>query len=419
VRPLAKKSLGDKGLVAVPLSVGYAQEVITPDLSRPVFLAGFDRNRRAQTIHDDLTVRVLALQLDQTRLVLVALDLIGYGRSYVLETAAQIRAVHGPLEVIIASIHTHHGPDTIGMWGPNMITSGVDPAYMAQVRERVVSAVGTALARMAPANLRAASVHVPGIAKNARDPEIVDDELTCLQFVDPSYNQPLVTLMDFPCHPEVLWFGNPVITADYPHFLRERVTERTGAPCIFFAGALGGMMTPDVVDHSFAEAETMGQALAERGLEALSVCNPAPVESLAYRRQEYTIPLKSLLFEIGLTMRLLKGAQIQRKHVHTEAGLLRIGPALFACVPGELLPKLGLEFKAMLRQTGAQPAGVISLANDELGYILPDEDFHYPDNAFKPGSHYEETMSIGPTAGSCLSHALESVIKSLRLTCSD
>jgi hypothetical protein len=38
---------------------------------------------------------------------------------------------------------------------------------------------------------------------------------------------------------------------------------------------------------------------------------------------------------------------------------------------------------------------VIGLANDELGYILPIEDFKYPWNPFKPGAHYEETNSIG------------------------
>jgi hypothetical protein len=48
-----------------------------------------------------------------------------------------------------------------------------------------------------------------------------------------------------------------------------------------------------------------------------------------------------------------------------------------------------------MNESGAQVAGVIGLANDELGYILPVEDFKYPWNPFRPGSHYEETNSIG------------------------
>ena len=44
-------------------------------------------------------------------------------------------------------------------------------------------------------------------------------------------------------------------------------------------------------------------------------------------------------------------------------------------------------------------AGVICLANDELGYILPAEDFRFPLNPFKPGKHYEETNSISKEIG--------------------
>jgi hypothetical protein len=79
----------------------------------------------------------------------------------------------------------------------------------------------------------------------------------------------LASLFDFPCHPEVLWEYNPHISADYPGSLRREVEEATQAPCIFFAGALGGMITPDVKEHSFKEAESMGKRLAVEGLKAL------------------------------------------------------------------------------------------------------------------------------------------------------
>ena len=46
--------------------IGYAQNIITPSLERPVFLAGFGQNRRATAIHDDLYVRALALRSSGT-----------------------------------------------------------------------------------------------------------------------------------------------------------------------------------------------------------------------------------------------------------------------------------------------------------------------------------------------------------------
>jgi hypothetical protein len=62
------------------MKVGYAQNTITPSLDKPVFMAGFGNNRRAETIHDDLYARALAVQDDKSTLVLVALDLIGFFR---------------------------------------------------------------------------------------------------------------------------------------------------------------------------------------------------------------------------------------------------------------------------------------------------------------------------------------------------
>jgi hypothetical protein len=63
-----------------------------------------------------------------------------------------------------------------------------------------------------------------------------------------------------------------------------------------------------------------------------------------------------------------------------------------------------------MRQAGAGTAGVIGLANDELGYILPKGDFRYPINPFKPSHHYEETMSVGREIGPLVVEAIQSLI---------
>ncbi len=90
--------------------------------------------------------------------------------------------------------------------------------------------------------------------------------------------------------------------------------------------------------------------------------------------------------------------------------MLKIGPAWLLTVPGELLPKLGLAWQDDLRQAGATVAAIIGLANDELGYILPEADYIYPENPFEPGDHYEETMSIGPEAGPRLLAAVQKML---------
>jgi len=399
------------------MKTGYAQSVITPSLDRPVYLAGFGHNRHAETIHDDLTVRSLAIQDGNTTLVLVALDLIGFFRSDVYDVIKGVHQTHPDAQVIIASTHTHHGPDTMGLWGPDDKTSGVDVEYMSMTKNKIALTIFASLSDLVPATVKTASIHVPGLAKNARNPEILDDELTLLQFTYQDSSLPRVTLFNFPCHPEVLWEHNPNITSDYVHSLREEVEKQTGAPCIFFAGGLGGMMTPDVQDHSFAEAEFMGRKLAEEGLRALqsidgaeSTRSGSEPSIISIETRIIKVKLTNILYKLAFSRKLLPDVRGKNGVVTTEVNLIKIGRLWLATVPGELLPKLGLQLKAWMAAVGAPVAGVIGLANDELGYILPVEDFKFPWNPFNPGGHYEETNSIGKDIAPGVMNALKEMM---------
>jgi len=394
--------------------IGYAQDVITPSLKQPVFLAGFDKNRRATGIHDDLFVRALALCTPGQTLFLCSLDLIGFFRQDIQEIIRRVcDHLTGLLkpEILIASLHPHDGPDTMGLWGPDDHTSGVDPLYLAEVKGKAVQTILSALSaatKESPA-MKSICLSVPGLARNARNPEILDDELTALQFLDEG-GQLLVSLFDFPCHPEVLWEHNTRISADYVGYLRQEVEAATGAPCIFFSGALGGMMTPDVKDHSFTEAERIGRALAKAGLDALGNAAGLPVTEISVRKHTISVKLTNILYKFAFRRKLLPDARDPHGRITSEVNLIKIGPAWFATIPGELLPKLGLTLKEKMKAAGALVPGVICLANDELGYILPAEDFHFPLNPFKPGKHYEETNSISKAIGPAVMQAVQNLL---------
>jgi hypothetical protein len=388
------------------MQVGFAKTIITPSLERPVFLAGFGHNRRAESVHDDLFARALAISAEQTTLVLCSVDLIGLFAPEIdkiretLKVSETFRVLNP--EIVIAATHTHHGPDTAGLWGPDDKTRGVDEAYMTELRQKVAETILAALGKLQPVSgVKSGSVFVRGIVKNARNPEILDEELTVLQFLD-GVGNPLASLFNFPCHPEVLWEHNPHITADYPGFLCAEAEKQTNAPCIFFSGALGGMMTPDVKEHSFAEAKFMGKKLADEGLKAIQnaelTVNGLP-SMVSIQKREFAAKLTNPLYKLAFWRKLLPDTRDKKGNIVSEVNLIKIGDAWFATVPGELLPKLGLEIKALLTEKGARVAGVLGLANGWFGYILPAEDFKYPWNPFNPGAHYEETNSIGKEIG--------------------
>lgn len=390
------------------MKIGYAQTIITPSLDKPVYLAGFGQNRRAATIHDDLYSRALAIQTESVTLVLVALDIIGFFRPDVQDVIARVNCPD--VQIVLASTHTHHGPDTMGLWGPNDKTRGVEETYMTVIKQKIVEGIHASLSTLKPATVKWTSVHVPGLVKNARNPEIMDDELTLLQFTTAD-GRPLVTMFNYPCHPEVLWEQNPHLTSDYVHYLREETEKQTGAPCIFFSGALGGMMTPDVKDHSFEEAEFMGRKLAGEGVASLSKVK-SQTSNVGVAKKEIKAKLTNILYKLAFGRKLLPDVRDQKGYITTEVNLIKIGGLWLATVPGELLPKLGLQLKAWMKEAGAQVTGVIGLANDELGYILPVEDFKYPWNPFQPGKHYEETNSIGKDITPKVMGALHDVIAS-------
>ncbi len=395
----------------IDLQAGYAQTIITPSIAKTVYLAGFGQNRIAQSVHDDLYARGIAVQADEKNLVIVALDLLGLPRHYCQSIETEIQKHHSGVHVILACTHVHHGPDTLGLWGPDSFTAGVDGEYMDFLRVKVIEVALQAIAQKHAAEMKSVSVMVSEVAKNARDPNVKDEELSCLQFCDPKTGKVIVTCMVYPCHPEVLWDGNTHITSDYAYTLRGMIESATEAPALFMVGALGGMMTPDVVDHSFSEAAVMGNKLAEAGLEALSTTQYQPVDCFSVERKVFTIPLQSFLLEQAVKAGLLPDTSNQRGEIFTEVNLVKIGSTWIVTVPGELLPRLGLLIKQQLKQAGATQAVVIGLANDEIGYILPADEYVYPDNPFEPGAHYEETMSVGPQAAPRLMSALAELLK--------
>lgn len=197
------------------LQVGFAKRVITPPLSgRPVYLAGFGQNRPATGVHDDL---------EKTRGLLAS-------------------RLSRPVYLLVASTHNHQGPDTLGLWGPSPLQSGVDPAYLEVVRERAAEAAAEAVESLQPARLVLARARTPGLIEDGRLPRVIDDELVVAQALGPD-GRTLGTIVIWSSHPEALGRRNTLITADYPHFLVSRVESALGGTCVFFAGSIGGLMT--------------------------------------------------------------------------------------------------------------------------------------------------------------------------------
>ncbi len=397
------------------LCAGAAVRRITPNLDAgPVYLAGFQANRSATGVHDDLYVRALALRSgDASPFLLAVCDLIGLLHADV-RAIRQAAAQHGldPTALVVACTHVHSGPDTIGLWGRSRLRSGVDPVYLAYVQDQVVDALAAAVEDLRPAHLRAGSAHMGGWIKNARDPGIVDRELSALQARDDE-GQPIFTLINLACHPEVMFGENTLITADYAGATCRAVEAEAGGIAVFASADIGGMMTPDVAsgNRTFQTVEHMGRDVAATALSALADGKPLEPPSLRFHRRDVRVPLDNPLFRfavaIGVLPRLGRGPD---GWVSTQVSLLGLGAARLITVPGELFPEPGMHLRGVLR---VPYRFLIGLADDELGYLLPTYAFSYPRNPFRPGDHYEETMSVSRYATPLLTEAWMALLSEL------
>src|SRR3954470_4931824 len=135
------------------LRVGAAKRTITPDLDKhgPVYMAGFGQNRQATRVDDDLYARCIAFSTGGRALVICGVDVIGVFWDDVRKIRAKVDA-----DVVVAALHDHEAPDTMGLWGPSEAQTGINEAYVSFLVERTAEAAREAIQSLRPARIRLA-----------------------------------------------------------------------------------------------------------------------------------------------------------------------------------------------------------------------------------------------------------------------
>jgi len=431
------------------LMAGAAKVIITPTVNEsdpyadPVWIGGWDI-RVAVGIHDDLYARSFVVRSKETTIAIVSVDLVGLFYADVQEIRAMVDPSLGIDHVIVASTHNHEGPDTMGLWGPHPFISGEDPEYMALVKEQVVSCIETAAQGMEEAELEVAHTTVPGIMANGRDSGLVYPDLVVMRF-EGGKKKTIATVLNFAGHPEVL-DGEPfnyLISADYLAYVYDYIENRLGGVAVFLNGALGGMITPDVdgvfdgletpglpVNRTFEMAEEIGSRLASAAIEALRDAKECKNTKIILKKATVDVPLDNFDFRLlssqpipailirdlytegeldTSSMDISDWFELPPGYVNlplgedlrTELNVVKIGFIEIVTVPGELLPKLGHQLTETM-MTGKYNI-IVGLGNDELGYIIPFEDWD--------PTKYEESMSAGRETGPIILDALQALIE--------
>jgi hypothetical protein len=398
-----------------------------------IYLAGFGDKRLATGRHDDLWARTIVLDRGTTRIAIVAIDLIGYYSDATYYGVKKIREQLDPAlgiqEILLASTHSHEGPDTIGAWGDGPLKDGKYPKYLRFVDRQIAKSIAAAARDLEPARIRLGvtdpvkSPSLQGLQTrtSGRPPRFFDEELRVMQFVAPRGSRVLGTIVNWNTHPESMEDENTILTSDFPHAIRQSVEQRYGGTTLFINGAIGAAEIIGDTNNrnndrirfdgqdfplrkvnnrpvfTFERMEAIGRDVARAAIEALERGEWSRSTRLEVKKADVHTPMDNagyqFLGRLGVFDTMVPSVDGGPSRLETTIYALTLGDAQIVTTPGELFPEVFYGVAKHRRtdcpaaDTGAPPEPSIrdamtaryrfmfGLCPDEFGYLVPKYDW--------------------------------------------
>ena len=428
---------------------GFSKASYTPDdyESKTYYIAGYDSNNPVKGVLDDLYAR--AVYLDDNRgdggAIFCALDCVGISRkdiNDIRKLVIESGRLGNIKSINICSTHTHAGIDTQGLWGEKIYKCGKDETFMNNLKKAAAQAVIAAFEKRKDGRLFMGFCPVEDMQADVRTPVTYDKNLTRFRF-SPNDSSGDIYIVNFASHAELLGTTS-LVSADFPAYLIKEIEESVpDSNAVFFNGAVGGMISAKEIKKVYRDSidcEAYMKGFGKRlGEIALSVKNETELKPiLNIKSKGIAVPGDNTVLILARYLKVLNndiGRTKKRSKVciYSEVGYMELGDKDVAAflIPGELFPELyNGEFLTEKDSANHRPASykkvladltdcrhkfVIGLCNDELGYILAENDFllnetlPYINKATDDmdRDHYEETNSTGPETGKIILDELE------------
>ena len=301
------------------LKAGFARVNINPPMGIPV--RGYYKPRFAEGILDDLEVVALALQLGETKVLLINIDHCGVEQNLCADfrKAASERTGVPDENIIISQTHTHTGPALEKNSKDELVK-----AYTDFVNGRIADAAQFAVEDLKDAKMGYGKGTAPNVAfvrryvmkdgslktnPGVNNPDIVrpvgetDESVNVIRF--DREGAETIVFVNFANHPDVV--GGCKISSDWPGLLRRNV-EKTldNTKCIFFNGAQGdvnhvnvhpkggdlnGMfMDFDDVSRGYSHAEYIARVVLGGVLQAYDKVNYIDADKLVAKQKVMNLP---------------------------------------------------------------------------------------------------------------------------------
>lgn len=441
-------------------TAGFGKAVMLPDdiKTKKYYIAGYGENNPAKGVIDPQYAHALWLDDNSGNggHLFVSLDIVGLLNKDVnalKKALSEFTEQTGCRTITIMSTHNHAGIDTMGIWG-KLPHTGKSRKFMTILFNAVITAASAAYRDRRKGRLYHGTVEVPDMQEDIRTPVVYSKTLTRLRFV-PEDGTREIYFLNFASHSESLQGCNSLISADFPCYLREKIRTATGAETIYGVGAIGGMISMEIEDENTLRKEnrllestrSIGYKLADY---ALSIDNEKLLKPrISFMKQEFYVPVENPVLTIACQLGLLNADAYtvpysDQKALKSELNYYEIDDLAILMIPCELFPELAYggylteEESAEGLSPDINPVPlteiadnenllIFGLANDELGYVLPPNDFMlnvdspYLDKAIDRFGrrHYEETNSMGPQTASIIAENFSIIINKVNAAKSD
>ena len=430
-------------------SVGFASEDVMPDDigKKKYYVAGYKIRNPATGVLDPMTASAIWIDDNSGRggVVFVSSDNVGvssYDINRIKAELADFCKETGCRSINICSTHNHAGIDTLGYWGP-LPKTGKDPKFMRIFYDGVKKAVKRAYEDAREGSLYVGSIEAPPIQRDSRLPEVYSKTLTRFRFV-PNDGGREIWMLNFASHSESLLGANSLVSADFPCYVREEIKNKAGADCIYFVGAIGGLIRLKELDEDNIKSTKMaGEQLGQAAIAINNDRKLPPMINLL--RQEYYSEVDNFVLLLAEKIGIFKSSPAAignggtHMSIHTEMTYVNIGGFQMLLLPCEIFPELvyggylsadetaegkspDINPKTLVEIAGDEDLLIFGLSNDEIGYVVPPNDFYLnPEEPYISGvrdrldrRHYEETNSLGPKTAQTLADTFEGIMKTVR-----
>jgi len=387
------KDTEQKPLIDDQLYVGAGRSNISPTRSLimggyGIYVGSLKKCRWSKGVHDPLYATAIIFKKGSDALVMIELDLVGFVSSDVKDVRRAIakRLTIDFDHIIVASTHTHHSPDTYGLWGtlipPN---SGRDEGYMKYVKSKALEAAIIANESLRPAKLFYAVGEERELHYNIYESKIadapIDHTLTFIKATDPS-GKTIATITNWSCHGTTEDEKNLLISADWVGYFYQAMESESEGVHMYINGSIGASIQPSVPwrdkhlgneGQGFVWAKALGTLIAEKACALGSHAAEMPVDRIEAHSKPVTVNMTNLAFQIARTLNVIHMELPSLWNPYTTSvTAAKMGRILIGSMPGEMSPQMGM----LIRQTLDGKAQIlVGLGQDSLGYMIDENQY--------------------------------------------